>query len=228
MSSRFTDPVQEQQIAAYLTEHTDFFARHPQALTALHLPHVTGAATSLFDRQMRQLREQNQHYRAQLATLLQVARENEAIAQRLHQLTLTLMRIRDMDDLMRTLPGQVQMVFQADAVAIKLFAAAMLQTQTRQPIVTQFCAFLRQAQPGCGPVSAAQSDYLFHNRTIRSVVVLPLQSTDQVGILAVGSCDEVRFHAQQGMDFLQRFNDIVNAVLQNTDYSGTPAQRHIK
>ncbi len=226
MSSRGTDPAQEQQIAAYLTEHTDFFVRHPQALTALHLPHTTGAATSLFDRQMRQLREQNQHYCAQLETLLQVARENEAIAQRLHQLTLSLMRIRDTDGLIQTLPDQVLAVFQADAVAIKLFAAVPLQTQSGE-IVTQFRTFLHQAQPACGPVSAAQSDYLFQNRTIRSVVVLPLQSTDQIGMLAVGSRDEVRFHAQQGMDFLQRFNDIVNAVLRNTDGSDASVQRHI-
>lgn len=214
MPSTPIDPAQEQQVAAYLAGHTDFFVRHPQLLTELHLPHATGGATSLFDRQMRQLREQNQHYRAQRSEILQVAHENDAIVQRLHQLTLALIRIRHFDDLIQTLQDQVISVFQADAVAIKLFAAATLPAQSAP--VARFRAFLHQAQPGCGPVSAAQSDYLFHNRAIRSVVVLPLQSPDQVGILAVGSRDQDRFHAEQGMDLLQRFNDIVNAILRHT------------
>lgn len=213
MSSIPIDSVQEQQIAAYLTEHVNFFVRHPQVLTALHLPHVTGEATSLFDRQMRQLRAQNQQYRKQLAELLQVASENDAIVQRLHQLTLALIRIQGTEQLIQTLPDQVQTVFQADAVAIKLFAADKLQSQPKQPVVTQFYAFLQQGQPDCGPVSATWSDYLFGTETIRSMVILPLQSADQVGILAIGSCDANRFHMEQGMDFLQRFNEIMNAIL---------------
>lgn len=230
MASTSIDPIQEQQVAAYLSEHADFFARHPQILTTLYLPHATGGATSLFDRQVRQLREQNQHYRTQLTAWLQVAHENEAMAQRLHQLTLTLMQLRCLDDLLQTLPGQVQTVFQADAVAIKLFDAATLHAQSG-PIVGRFDTFLRQVQPSCGPISATQSDYLFASRVMRSVVVLPLQSTDQVGILAIGSHDEARFHAQQGMDFLRRFNDIVNAVLQQARPSDTTAwsvgERHV-
>jgi uncharacterized protein YigA (DUF484 family) len=213
MSSTPIDAEHEQHIAAYLTEHADFFARHPQALNAQHLPHATDGVTSLFDRQIRQLREQNRHYRTQLAALLQVARENDLIAQRLHHLTLSLVGIRNIDDLMQILPNQVQTVFQADAVAMKLFAVTTLQTPDKSPLVASFYTFLRQAQPGCGAISAEQSDYLFANQTMRSVVLMPLQSADRIGVLAVGSCDETRFNAEQGLDFLHRLNEIVNMIL---------------
>ena len=80
----------EERIAAYIIAHPDFFNRHPDALAAIDIPHPTGDAVSLIERQVRTLRDQTADYRRQLEDLIGVARENDALAKRLHRLTLAL------------------------------------------------------------------------------------------------------------------------------------------
>ena len=214
ISSRI-DPLSEQQIAVYLSQNPDYFDRHPVTLTALTLQHESGAATSLVERQLHQLREQNHDYRTQLDELLQVARANSLIDQRLHQVTLALIGTQSVDDLLETLRIQLQSLLEADAVAIKLFASADLQSPTALPEITRLQPFFQHRQPCCGTLSEAQADYLFgvSVKPIRSVVLIPLQSDALTGIVAMGSGDAARFDAAQGVDFLQRLTDVVNAIL---------------
>ena len=85
------DEVLEQEIAEYLATQPDFFLRHPELLEALQIPHETGTAVSLIEHQVKALQKQSAQYRTQLAELIEVARENERLNQRLHQLTLNLL-----------------------------------------------------------------------------------------------------------------------------------------
>ena len=80
------DDDRELEIIDYLRAHPDFFERHPEALAAIDIPHPTGDAVSLIERQVRTLRAQSNNYRGQLESLVSVARENDGLAKRLHRL----------------------------------------------------------------------------------------------------------------------------------------------
>ena len=216
MTSTTIDPTQEQQIADYLAKHPDFFDRHPNTLTALSLQHKTQGAISLVERQIRQLRQHNQVYRTQLDELLQVARTNAAIDQRLHQLTLSLINITPQSDIFGTLCHQVQAALAADAVSLKLFSTTVVQSSAAQPGLSQLDPFFQKNQPCCGSLPAAQAAYLFGDLStpIGSVVLIPLQSSTLAGMLAIGDHDPTRFNAEQGMDFVQRLANVIQAVLQ--------------
>lgn len=206
-------PTLEQQIATYLVQHPHFFEQHPDALMALNLKHDSGSATSLLERQLRQFRQQNQEYRTQLAEFLQVARTNEALDQRLHQMILALLNTTHLADTLGTLQHQIQSVLTADAVAFKLFATPDLHTHKEQPETLRLLHFLQQQQPTCGALSKAQAHYLFATATMHSVVLIPLQSAVVTGILAIGSQDATRFHAEQSVALLHRLAQVVNAIL---------------
>src|SRR5580698_5781913 len=78
----------EESIAAYLQHHPEFFERHQALLARLRLPHVRGGSTiSLVERQIEVLREKHAALEGKLADLVQVARGNDAIAEKLHRFT---------------------------------------------------------------------------------------------------------------------------------------------
>ena len=110
----------EELIADYLISHPDFFERHPKALAAIDIPHPTGDAVSLIERQVRTLRDQSVNYRGQLEELITVARENDALAKRLHRLTLALIETQTFDEVLNTLQDELREQFKADAVEMKL------------------------------------------------------------------------------------------------------------
>jgi len=205
----------EQKIADYLVAHPDFLQRHPKALAAIDIPHPTGDAVSLIERQVRTLREQNTHYRSQLEELIGVARENDALAKRLHRLTLALIETRSFDEVLNTLQDELRNLFQADAVEMKLFSAEELKAHASEPGPAMFKDFVERQRPSCGALTGEQLDYLFGSQAgeTGSVALIPLQATPLVGVLAIGSRDPQRFHAGKSVDFLQRLADVVSATL---------------
>ncbi|MFC3034500.1 DUF484 family protein [Pseudoalteromonas fenneropenaei] len=75
---QFTD-LQEHQIAAYLSRHPDFFARHPYLLLELQLHSDDKGLPNLALQQQRLLREQNAAFKAQISDLIRHARDNERV-----------------------------------------------------------------------------------------------------------------------------------------------------
>ena len=212
----------EEQIADYLIRHPDFFERHPDALAAIDIPHPTGDAVSLIERQVRTLREQSGNYRRQLEQLISVARENDALARRLHRLTLALIETQTFDEVLNTLQDELREQFKADAVEMKLFASEQLDAHAHEPGPALFTDFLKRARPNCGQLEKAQLEYLFGPQAgeTGSAALIPLTAPPMAGVLAIGSRDPERFHQGKSVDFLQRLAEVVSAKLQSAASPG--------
>lgn len=212
----------EEQIADYLIAHPDFFERHPKALAAIDIPHPTGDAVSLIERQVRTLREQSLNYRSQLEHLVSVARENDALAKRLHRLTLALIETQTFDEVLNTLQDELREQFKADAVEMKLFASEQLDAHAHEPGPALFRDFLKHGRPNCGQLEKAQLEYLFGPQAgeTGSAALIPLAAPPMAGVLAIGSRDPDRFHPGKSVDFLQRLAEVVSAKLQSASSPG--------
>lgn len=212
----------EEQIADYLIAHPDYFNRHPDALAAIDIPHPTGDAVSLIERQVRTLRDQSTKYRRQLEGLVAVARENDALAKRLHRLTLALIETHSFDEVLNTLQDELREQFRADAVEMKLFAAEQLEAHAHEPGPALFRDFLKRARPNCGQLDKEKLEYLFGPQAgeTGSAALIPLTAPPLAGVLAIGSRDPERFHEGKSVDFLQRLAEVVSAKLQSASSPG--------
>jgi uncharacterized protein YigA (DUF484 family) len=214
----------EQEVAEYLRAHPEFFEHQPRLLTELRVPHPSGKAVSLVERLVDNLREQLDQERHKLAQLIALAKENQTLNERLHRLTLALIDAPDLAESESLLQSQLQKEFSADGVQLKLYPKTQLESPangsaatTQDPVLDQFMGFLLAAKPVCGPLEPEQRKSLFNDsgQDIRSAALIPLQADDFLGILAIGSADAERFHAQMGTDFLGRLGAIVSHKLRN-------------
>ena len=110
-------------VAAYLKAHPQFFVEHPAVLAEIAVPHVTGEAVSLVERQVAALREQYRRLENKYRELLTIAAENDDLRRRLHQLTIKLLGTDDIKATIATLYQALMEDFRADFVALKVFAA---------------------------------------------------------------------------------------------------------
>ncbi len=212
----------EEQIAEYLIAHPDFFERQPAALAAIDIPHRTGDAVSLLERQISTLREQAANYRGQLEELVGVARDNDTLARRLHRLTLALIETHSFDEVLNTLQDELREQFRADAVEMKLFASDQLEAHAHEPGPALFRDFLKRARPNCGQLDKDKLEYLFGSQAgeTGSAALIPLTAPPLAGVLAIGSRDPERFHQSKSVDFLQRLAEVVSAKLQSASSPG--------
>jgi len=211
-----TDP--EQAVVDYLLAHPDFFERHADLLATLRIQHTSGSAVSLVERQLGLLRGKGEQLRTQLQQLIEVARENELLHDRLHRLTLALLDARNLDALQAILRRELQAHFQADAVALRQVPAEELQ---RPQDPGQYGArLLREliatGRPRCGPLGEAEMAYFFGADATASwsVALIPLFGPRLLGALAIGSSDPERFHPDKATDFLTRLGEVVAKTVQ--------------
>lgn len=220
----------EQAIIAYLTAHPEFFLRHTELLSELHIPHSSGSAISLIEHQVNVLRKQANHYKKQLEQLVSVAKENEMLNQRLHRLTLSLIDAATFDELLNALQDELHDEFQADAVELRLFSGDEITEhlhsadlpEAERTLITAFQDFFDKGHPICGRLQRPQLDYLFGAEAddIASAALIPIRTEGVLGMLAIGSRNADRFHPAKGTAFLVRLGDVVSRTLEVVSVPG--------
>jgi len=215
--------ISAEEITDYLHKHPGFFNDHPDLLSEIKVPHASGDAVSLVERQVSILREQNQQTKKQLHELIEIARQNEELARRLHQLSLTLMDVSEPKEIFSTLYDNLAKNFHADRVSVRLFAdPAFIDTYAGDEFAGKetkekslFKTIIERREPLCGRMKLQQQVFLFgdEGNEIASAVMVPLHSSDWGGILSIGSFDPDRFQPGMGVELLANLGEILSFIL---------------
>lgn len=206
----------ESIIVDYLSTHPDFFQRHAKLLETLQVPHGTGTA-SLIERQVAVLREKSRDLEEQLNGLIRTARGNEQIVTRLQRFTLELLRADSVDDVIATCHDILRDDFNADFVTLKLIGdnQSMHFISSESHEIKQFNKLLDSKQPVCGRLKPEQQEFFFKGNTgnVNSVALIPLSGAKKIGILALGSENESRFHPGMGTVFIHHLGELISTSL---------------
>jgi len=215
----------EEAIAGYLRRHPDFFERHPALLLRLRLPHQTsGFTVSLVERQVAMLRQRNDELERQLKDLVAVAKANDSLVEKIHQLTIRLLGTHDPENRLEQLETSLREDFGAERAALVLFAGSSPNASRNgfvrriaidDPQLRPFSAFIQAGRPRCGPLRDRQKAVLFERDadTVASAAMLPLGPEASLGFLVIGSRDPAHFHPGKRMDFLERIGELISIAL---------------
>lgn len=214
-------PLSEEQVVAYLQENPEFFRDHLGLLERMQIPHPSGNAVSLIAKQLELFRSRHQEQENQLAALIDIARENDAAFNRMHELTLAMLEANSLEDAVANLSEVLAECFLTDFVAIKIikdFSGSPISNifvTPDEPSLKHFSAELAGNQPKCGRPSLAQARFLFGDAAVevRSCAIIPMAFTRLEGLLAIGSRDEGRFHYSMGSLFLTQMSEIIGTRL---------------
>ncbi len=220
---------QEQQLAtdleliSLIRENSDILQRHPELLAVLEVPHETGKAVSLIERQVGVLREKIQMQDDRLRELMDVARDNERLAQSRHSLALNLLSSHDLDDVVSTVLDVLSNQLAADFAVVKLFSddqsridlSSGLFVDASDEALNAFKTMLEHKNTVCGKATKEQKNFLFGEiaDSIKSVAIIPLVAGANLGLIGLGSNDVNRFNPSMGTDFLAQIGELISASL---------------
>ncbi|MEM7292348.1 MAG: DUF484 family protein [Pseudomonadota bacterium] len=203
-----TPVTDESMVIDYLLANPDFFVTHADILTRLQIPHDSGSAVSLVERQIEIYREKSLRLEKQLKDLLDVARENERIGQLLHQFAVTLMHTQSSAAVIKATRQTIMRDFHTDQVTLTMFDNDSTMDDTYADMSPSRSVI-------CGRLTAQQRAKLFENADNIASVALILLHTDgeNLGVLAMGSQDRQRFHPSKGILFLSQLGNLVSQRL---------------
>ena len=230
ISSDQPDIPNEQSVADYLQAHPDFFERHQTLLTTLRVPHRPGAAVSLVERQVATLRQNNLQLESKLRDLVDVARSNDQLADKVHDLATQLLASGSRAQAVGVAEELLRSSFNADQSVLVLFETDTVGefgefgneirrflrlVERNDAALGPFKTFLTNSEPRCGNIRDSQKAFLFGPDAdeIGSAALVPLGENAATGLLAIGSRDADYFHPGQSMDFLARLGDLLGCAL---------------
>lgn len=210
--------VTEAQVHDYLSQNPEFFEDHLDLLETLKLPHACGDAVSLITRQIDMLRSKNRELEHRVGEIVQIARDNDTLSQRSHELTMTLIGARGLEDLLDGLKWGLTQLFHMDFVAVRIVQpnidecpVANLFLSSNEPTTAAFAKFIKLGQPSCGKPEPEQALLLYGNngKDVASEALVPLCQAGLRGVLAIGSRDPNRFVSGMGVLFLMQLAEVL-------------------
>lgn len=211
-----------EQVSTYLRANPQFFQEHGEILDGLFMPHRhTGEAVSLLEHLVQRQRDQQAQLSRQMEDMLRAARESERVVISLHHLALELMACDSLDDVVATCRDLMCSEFDADSVVLRLIGRGQSGDSTLHFIdpedraLKQMAGLFQKRQPVCGRLRPKQQIFLFgeENTSIKSAVLIPLFEARNLGVLALGSDHENRFHPGMGTLFISQLGDLVSRAL---------------
>ena len=215
------DPLEPEQIEAYLREHPVFFEQHHELLAEISLPHESGSAVSLVERQVAILRERNIDMRHRLSKLLDNARDNDKLFDKTKRLVLSLLEGQDMGDIIDALHYSFDKDFNIHYTSVILFGNADKIPSSQARIVTIAEArehvgpLLKNSRAVCGTLGAKEMQFIFggHASEIGSVATVPLIHGSVFGLLSIGNRDPQYYRSSMGTLFLSYIAEVLNRLL---------------
>jgi uncharacterized protein YigA (DUF484 family) len=214
-------PLDPELVVAYLQEHPHFFTEHQELLADLYLPHESGSAVSLVERQVSILRERNIDMRNRLSKLLDNARENDKLFEKTKRLVLTLLEGQDLPDIVDALHYCFDKEFGIHYTSLLLFGSETRIPGSQAKVIplvdarNHLGALLKSNRAMCGTLGQNELNFIFgrNSSEIGSVATVPLVHGPAFGLLAIGNRDPNYYRSSMGTLFLSYIGEVLNRLL---------------
>lgn len=210
-----------EDVAKYLADHPEFFDDYSELLAAVQVPHPYGGhAIPLSERQVLTLRERSRALEGKLRELVQFGEENDTISDQVQRISVSLLRVRDLDGLLDAIARSLREDFNVPAAGLRIWGSArQLARSEFDPVSDETRVF---AESLAGPYFCSAP--LFDTDTwlpptedegFASLVYVPLRGdAGLLGLLALGSPDPRRFTPDMGTLYLVRLGELLSAAMQ--------------
>jgi uncharacterized protein YigA (DUF484 family) len=210
------DILTHDQVAQFLRDNPEFFSHNADLLSKINLAHpYSGQAISLGERQVMLLRDRARNLENKLKEFIQFAEENDSIGDKMHRLSLGLMRARSLPAALESLYMNLTEQFVIPHVTLRVWSGG-----TDLPEFTQVSEDIRVltaglAQPQCGGDAPDEVRAWFGESGphLRSFALTPLREEGVEGLLVMASEDPKRFYPEMGTLYLNWLGELSSAAI---------------
>lgn len=213
--------VTAEQVAQYLQENPEFFINRDNLLTEITLPHESGKAISLLERQVTILRERSIESRHTLNVLMENAKYNDQLFNVTRALILALLAESEVSQIASATEANLNTQPGIDASSVILFSAEDLHNVDNARIESadflqdNFPTLIRDRKTICKNIEKSTAKLLFPNSgaSIRSVALCPIGKDRMLGVLAIGNKAQDYFNADLDTLFLDFIGEVLESII---------------
>ena len=197
-------------VEAFLRAHPNFLQDRPGLLAVLNLPHGGEGAVSLVERQVSVLRQRDIVSRQQINALSDIGRENDRLLEATRRTVLALLSGTNRQELVQIWLVQLTNTFEAELGAL-VWITGEPNSNRAESVASKL---IRQGESFSGVLRPEEMKALFTSDASEgSAALSPIRnSSDILGVLAVGAKDSKRYRPQDGTIFLDYLAEVIGQL----------------
>jgi uncharacterized protein YigA (DUF484 family) len=196
-------------VEIFLLKNLDFFKDRESLISELKFNHSSaGTASSLLERQIHRLRDEQKELMDLLSNFMKTASLNEDLFNKSKDLTLNIIGSTSNKEITKTVKQAFLEKFNVDVCELSFY-----ENEEIEDLENKTGLSLHKGAIHCGPYAKEKISTIFKNQEVQSMVLSVFISGKKIGILALGSFDRSKYLGDEDTTFIQYIRDIVEKRL---------------
>ena len=199
-------------VELFLLDNLDFFESRESLLSEMKFKDSTSSASSLLERQIYKLRDEQKDLMGLLTSFIQTAQLNEDLFNKSKELTLSILDASDKDEVISAVQNDFTKSFNINNCQLNFYSNSEIDNIEKETGMS-----FHKGAIHCGSFSSEKMEFLFEDSKVESAAIAVLVNKTEIGLLKLGSYERTRYLGDEDTTFIEYIRDILEKKFQSID-----------
>ena len=199
-------------VELFLLDNLDFFESRESLLSEMKFKDSTSSASSLLERQIYKLRDEQKDLMGLLTSFIETAELNEDLFNKSKELTLSILDASDKDEVISAVQNDFTKSFNINNCQLNFYSNSEIDNIEKETGMS-----FHKGAIHCGSFSSEKMEFLFEDSKVESAAIAVLVNKTEIGLLKLGSYERTRYLGDEDTTFIEYIRDILEKKFQSID-----------
>jgi len=197
-------------VELFLLDNLDFFESRESLLSEMKFKDSTSSASSLLERQIYKLRDEQKDLMGLLTSFIETAQLNEDLFNKSKGLTLSILDASDKDEVISAVQNDFTKSFNINNCQLNFYSNSEIDNIEKETGMS-----FHKGAIHCGSFSSEKMEFLFGDSKVESAAIAVLINKTEIGLLKLGSYERTRYLGDEDTTFIEYIRDILEKKFQS-------------
>ena len=199
-----SNKIDAKDVEIFLLDNLDFFESRESLVGELKFKHSSSSASSLLERQIIKLRDEQKDLMDLLSSFVKEASVNEDLFNKSKDLTLSILGASSREDIIKRVQDSFHKSFNVDKCVLRLHDNSEINDLEQKTGMS-----FHKGAIHCGSYSTEKMELLFEDSKVQSMAVAVIVIGKNIGLLMLGSYDRTKYLGDEDTTFIEYIRDIL-------------------
>ena len=199
-----SNKIDAKDVEIFLLDNLDFFESRESLVSELKFKHSSSSASSLLERQIIKLRDEQKDLMDLLSSFVKEASVNEDLFNKSKDLTLSILGASSREDIIKRVQDNFHKSFNVDNCVLSLHDNSEINDLEQKTGMS-----FHKGAIHCGSYSIEKMELLFEDSNVQSMAVAVIVIGKNIGLLMLGSYDRTKYLGDEDTTFIEYIRDIL-------------------
>ena len=207
-----SNKLDSKDVELFLLDNLDFFESRESLLSEMKFKDSASSASSLLERQIYKLRDEQKDLMGLLTSFIETAQLNEDLFNKSKELTLSILDASDKDEVISAVQNDFTKSFNINNCQLNFYSNSEIDNIEKETGMS-----FHKGAIHCGSFSSEKMEFLFEDSKVESAAIAVLVNKTEIGLLKLGSYERTRYLGDEDTTFIEYIRDILEKKFQSID-----------